>query len=66
MRTFLLADAAKISEHLSVDKAVRWFQGLFEQKGTLIRNPTRWPRAAESDRFREWIIREYANPWRKH
>jgi plasmid stabilization system protein ParE len=44
---------AWISDHLSVDQADRWYQGLFKQMETLTRHPTRCPRAAESDKFPE-------------
>jgi plasmid stabilization system protein ParE len=49
------ADAAYtwIAEQHSPDQAERWYQGLFEQMETLTRQPTRCPRAAESDRFPE-------------
>jgi plasmid stabilization system protein ParE len=49
------ADAAYawIAEHLSPAQAERWYQGLFEKMETLTRQPTRCPRAAESDRFPE-------------
>jgi plasmid stabilization system protein ParE len=44
---------AWIAEHLSVDKAESWYQGLFKQMETLTRHPTRCPRAAESGKFGE-------------
>jgi plasmid stabilization system protein ParE len=44
---------AWISDHLSVDQADRWYQGLFKQMETLTRHPTRCPRAAESDKIPE-------------
>ncbi len=44
---------AWIVEHLSPAQAERWYQGLFKQMETLTRQPTRCPRAAESDKFRE-------------
>jgi plasmid stabilization system protein ParE len=49
------ADAAYawIAEHLSPAQAERWYQGLFQQMETLTRQPTRCPRAAESDWFPE-------------
>ncbi len=44
---------AWIAEHLSLDQAERWYQGLFKQMETLTQHPTRCPRAAESDKFPE-------------
>jgi plasmid stabilization system protein ParE len=42
---------AWIPEILSPDQAESWYQGLFKQMETLRRQPTRCPRAAESERF---------------
>ena len=42
---------AWIAQNLSLARADRWYQGLFEQMETLTRQPTRCPRAAESDKF---------------
>ena len=42
---------AWIAEHRSPAQAERWYQGLFKQMETLTRQPTRCPRAAESDKF---------------
>jgi plasmid stabilization system protein ParE len=52
-RAVAVADKAYewIAEHRSLAQAERWYQGLFEQMQSLIRHPTRSPRAAESDRF---------------
>jgi plasmid stabilization system protein ParE len=47
---------AWIAEHLSPDQAERWYQGLFKRMETLTRQPTRCPRAAESDRFPEELL----------
>jgi len=44
---------AWIAEHPSPAQAERWYQGLFKQMETLTRQPTRCPRAVESDRFPE-------------
>jgi plasmid stabilization system protein ParE len=44
---------AWIAEHLSTSQADRWYQGLFKQMETLTRQPSRCPRAAESDKFPE-------------
>ena len=44
---------AWIAEQLSLAQAERWYQGLFKQMETLTRQPTRGPRAPESDRFPE-------------
>jgi plasmid stabilization system protein ParE len=49
------ADAAHqwIAEHLSPDRADRWYQELLKQMETLTRQPLRCPRARESDKFPE-------------
>jgi plasmid stabilization system protein ParE len=39
----------------SPTQAERWYQGLFQQIETLTSQPTRCPRAAESDKFPEEI-----------
>jgi len=44
---------AWIAEHLSPAQAERWYQGLFKQMKTLTRQPSRCPRATESDKFPE-------------
>ncbi|MGO8901574.1 MAG: type II toxin-antitoxin system RelE/ParE family toxin [Isosphaeraceae bacterium] len=44
---------AWIAEHLSPAQAERWYQGLFKQMETLTRQPSRCPRATESDKFPE-------------
>jgi plasmid stabilization system protein ParE len=44
---------AWIAEHLSPVQAERWYQGLFKQMETLTRQPSRCPRATESDKFPE-------------
>ena len=44
---------AWIAEHRSAAQAERWYQGLFKQMETLTRQPSRCPRAAESDKFPE-------------
>ena len=44
---------AWIAKHISTARAERWYEGLFKHMETLTRQPTRCPRAAESDRFSE-------------
>ena len=44
---------AWIAEHLSPAQAERWYQGLFKQMEMLTRQPSRCPRATESDKFSE-------------
>jgi plasmid stabilization system protein ParE len=51
------ADAAYawIAEHLSPERAERWYQGLFKQIETLTRQPQRCPLALENYEFPEEI-----------
>jgi plasmid stabilization system protein ParE len=44
---------AWLAEHASPAQAERWYRRLFEQMETLIHQPLRCPRAAESDKFPE-------------
>ncbi len=56
---------AWIAEHLSPAQAERWYQGLFKQMETLIRQPLRCPLAAENPRF-PFEIRELLYGKRKN